>query len=469
MYKLSINNYRSFLQEDFNFSRVNILIGENSSGKSSLIKFLLLLKQTIDSPKESNLVLSGELADTGNYKETIYYHKSEKNILFKFTFDKSYHDFFLKTMFGKQRNLPKSIQNERELISQQLAKAFKSETSIEYEISKELEIHQSIKTKITNTEIGQLIITPIDDPLVFDNMMLTGFVPKCDLVLIKKDKKYNISNVGFEKRGFMTIVLGHDLDDRINATFKKESDEFKLKIYHEIAFLLITQNNIETQLGKIKFINPINYSPKRIYFKKDVKGVYKNMDLEKFVGLIESNQLHPTFIKVFERMLLNLGLAEDLKVIGTKHLPVLELRVKIKDLISNISDVGYGVSLQLPILFEALNSETRNGSTIILEQPEVHLHPKLQSKFIETLLSIGSKNKYIIETHSEHIIRMLQVLVKEKRNGLKPSDISIYYFRREKKKSVITHHKINESGKLEPSFPEGFFDASYQLAKQLLF
>ncbi len=50
MFNLNIHNYRSFQNQNLKFSRINILIGENSGGKSSLLKFLLALKQTIDSP-----------------------------------------------------------------------------------------------------------------------------------------------------------------------------------------------------------------------------------------------------------------------------------------------------------------------------------------------------------------------------------------------------------------------------------
>jgi predicted ATPase len=128
------------------------------------------------------------------------------------------------------------------------------------------------------------------------------------------------------------------------------------------------------------------------------------------------------------------------------------------------------VSLQIPILFQALLSEhyTKNGQTILIEQPEVHLHPTLQAKFIETLLSIGSKNTYFIETHSEHIIRKLQVLIKNEEFNIKPDDISIHYFRREPLKFKITEHKISDNGKLTPAFPSGFYDTSYSLVKQLL-
>ena len=164
------------------------------------------------------------------------------------------------------------------------------------------------------------------------------------------------------------------------------------------------------------------------------------------------------------------GIAEEVEIIKDKQLPVLALNVKTKDFWSNITDVGYGVSLQLPIIFQALISEnyTKKGQTLLIEQPEVHLHPSLQAKFIDTLLSMGSKNTYFIETHSEHIVRKLQVLVKNGEYGLRPEDISIHYFKREPLKFSITSHTISSNGQLTPSFPKGFFDTSYSLVKELM-
>jgi len=64
-----IDNFRCFKEESFDLSRVNILIGENNSGKSSFIKSLLALRQTIDEPDISNLILNGQLVDLARVYE----------------------------------------------------------------------------------------------------------------------------------------------------------------------------------------------------------------------------------------------------------------------------------------------------------------------------------------------------------------------------------------------------------------
>jgi predicted ATP-dependent endonuclease of OLD family len=241
------------------------------------------------------------------------------------------------------------------------------------------------------------------------------------------------------------------------------------KIFYELAVFLLNQNLIEFYVNSFRYLNPLSSKPERIYLNKDSQNQYKKSDLEKFTNLITNNRIPKKDLTKFGKILREYGIAEGLEILSPKGLPVSELRIKIKELTSNISDVGYGVALQLPMLFEAFVEEQQFGSTFLIEQPEVHLHPKLQAKFIKTLLSLGDKNSYIIETHSEYLVRMLQVIVKQKLHDTTADDVRVYYFSRGIKKFDISYHKIDSSGRMSPKFPSGFFDNSYSLTKELMF
>ena len=90
----------------------------------------------------------------------------------------------------------------------------------------------------------------------------------------------------------------------------------------------------------------------------------------------------------------------------------------------NISDVGFGVSQSLPILVEGLSM--RNKQTLLLEQPEIHLHPKMQMRIADFLLSLAMQDKQVIvETHSDHIVNRLVRRALE--NNEFHSKIQIYY------------------------------------------
>ena len=205
---------------------------------------------------------------------------------------------------------------------------------------------------------------------------------------------------------------------------------------------------------------------------KDVKQSNQINDIEDFVNFFgrdteQSRKMLPEFIKLLEEF----GILNSLEIIKDDRLPVYELRVKIKNLLSNINDVGYGVSLQLPIILKCFLAEVlpeRQGSIIFIEQPEVHLHPKFHANFIATLLKLSKYTTYFIETHSEHIVRKLQVAVKDKAYKLNSQDVSLHYLIRDEDQSNVTVHTIGKDGKLNPTFPAGFFDNSYQLSKALL-
>lgn len=463
MFDLGINNFRAFKDHKFNLKRVNILIGENSSGKSSLIKFLLMLKQTMETPKEVNLSLNGELVDLGNYKEVIYYHKIKNHITFDFTFHKPYANYFFYFRTFAPKIPPNVIKEKRRPIEKILADAVNFPTNVKFELSEKLYLHGAIKTSFSNSHLGELVIEPVEEPTNFQRISLTGDYPKCKIIYNSKrqNKVIILEDIEFEKRGFLTIIMTPSLREAVKG------DE---TLFEELAFFLITQNFVELNLNQLTYINPIKNSSQRFYYKKDIKSTYNNIDLEKFVELVRNKRVPQNFIEKFQELVYDYGLATDFKVIAASNLPVQELRVKVKNLFSNIHDVGYGVSLQLPILFEAMYAEIeKKPKTFLIEQPEVHLHPKLQAKFIDTLLKMGNRNHYIIETHSEHIIRMLQLLVKEKRYGLRSEDISINYFKRGDREFLISRHDILHTGHLNIPFPSGFFDTSYELAKKLLF
>jgi predicted ATPase len=436
------------------------LIGENSGGKSSLLKLLLALKQTLESPTEVNLKLTGDYTDLGNFEEVVYHRKKNRKITIEFESSTVYFDYFLDFL-----NLLETSPTKAKLNAiKQIIDGYKdSTTKVTFDFSSKLSDHSSIKTVFHNSKIGTLTLT---NKKTKEVNSIRGLL--CDVKFDFKEYSAVIENSVAYKEGFLTL-FDRDIKSWCDKFDANNGDH----LYYTIVYLLAFQNYIQFQIEKIRFVNPIGNSPKRFYFQEDRKTTYKQIDIEKFINVLSDKSLsekqYQDRISSLNEIIKRFGIAEEITIIKDKLLPVVALNVKTKDFWSNITDVGYGVSLQIPILFQAILSEnTKHGHTLLIEQPEVHLHPALQAKFIDTLLSIGTKNTYIIETHSEHIIRKLQVLVKQGMYGLKPDDINIYYFKREDVKFDVSHHKISLDGRLSPQFPNGFFDASYNLVKQLL-
>ena len=110
-------------------------------------------------------------------------------------------------------------------------------------------------------------------------------------------------------------------------------------------------------------------------------------------------------------------------------------------------------------------------STMTVEEPEIHLHPRFQSLLAEMFVEAYKKYNihFIIETHSEYLIRKLQVMVADKNNSLISNNVSLYYAEKDEN-GVSTNRKIEflEDGRLSDSFGSGFFDEATGLSMDLL-
>ena len=117
------------------------------------------------------------------------------------------------------------------------------------------------------------------------------------------------------------------------------------------------------------------------------------------------------------------------------------------------TNVGFGYSYALPILIAGLTA--RKGTILIVENPEAHLHPSAQSmitKFLGLVANCGVQ--VFIETHSEHILNALRVMVVQK--DMEAQDINVMYFD-SKLEDYFEPIVIEENGKLD-HWPENFFD-----------
>lgn len=151
--------------------------------------------------------------------------------------------------------------------------------------------------------------------------------------------------------------------------------------------------------------------------------------------LLESLELFGCKTGLFQKLCVN-----NLRVTGSSSFELTVVHNKIE---KSILDVGYGVSQVLPILASSLSSA--RGTTLIMQQPEVHLHPICQAElatFFCNLAKLESKT-FIVETHSDYLIDRLKIEVK---NGFDPGDVVIYFIENEEGTSILHKIEIDSSG-----------------------
>lgn len=162
------------------------------------------------------------------------------------------------------------------------------------------------------------------------------------------------------------------------------------------------------------------------------------------------------------------GLFEEISVrkLGKSESDPFQLQVKIGSPAFNLVDVGYGVSQVLPILVDAIVGEKE--SPILLQQPEVHLHPRAQAELASFLAAVAKNRgvQFIVETHSDHFVDRVRMDIRDKRE-LTPKDVSILYFARGKKGVQIQRVGIDSIGNVIEA-PRAYRDFFLQEELRLL-
>jgi hypothetical protein len=129
------------------------------------------------------------------------------------------------------------------------------------------------------------------------------------------------------------------------------------------------------------------------------------------------------------------------------------------------SNLGVGFSQMVPFVSSALSSDNR---LIVIEQPELHVHPALQTELADLFIQSAKErgNRFLIETHSEHLIlRVMRRIRETTRNSLpegkppiKPEDVAILYVQPGENGSTVLELRIDEQGRFRDNWPQGFFE-----------
>ena len=190
---------------------------------------------------------------------------------------------------------------------------------------------------------------------------------------------------------------------------------------------------------------PIRSRPKRTYDPTREFNDPEGSDVPMYLMRIEATEKKDwealkTQLVEFGR---NSGLFEniDVKNLGRSLGAPFQLQVKVRGPKANITDVGYGVSQILPILVHILGSNPYKITFSLLQQPEVHLHPKAQAELSSLLARLANEGNraFIIETHSDYMIDRARIEII--RGNIRPQDVSLIYF--EPKGNIVKVHNIS--------------------------
>ncbi len=435
--QLNIENFRAFDKLDLPLSKINLFFGPNNSGKSSLISPITLLSQTLQSPdSDVNLLLSGKFEDLGTYSDMVYKNDIAKHI--KIGLKASFTDTF--RFIDTHDNFKVE---EREL----------PQYYFEMNFAYRKQRHEII---LKGTEIDDE-----DGKLLFKTRYSSRLNKQ---VLELLNPSIRAAKRAFEQRYSTTNCM----PNFSRFWFSRENKQMD--------YLKKFITKLREYLINIEYIGPFRADPERTYLLSGENPSNVGKRGDKAIDILVSDEKRrgkqkKGILNSVSDWLFDAGVAKQIIVqyLTDRHFEMLIKNIETEEQ-ENLVDTGFGCSQVLPIIVAGLNRN--KGDLLIMQQPEIHLHPKAQAglgSFINTVAQKGVQ--IILETHSEHLLLRVQSHIAS--GELKPDDVFVYYFDSEinpednKQRKVVHRISFNENGLFRDKWPKGFFPERLNEARRL--
>lgn len=446
---ITLENYKCFKDKiDIDIAPLTVLCGVNSSGKSSILKSLLMMKQTVEKESPYN-----KLSFIGNYVDNGYW----EDIINIDSLNNDEAIFSIKNTFVLKNFDPN--QNRQDIPAyKEIRKLYSFIRSADsFELTHELSIKKFMPNNSSN---------PFEEFIGNNNVIcskISIIVKDCQGIEIPKYSGYvSIDKIGNTERTYALNYSNIPYNKTINSILKpdykcycyfsniKLTNFYRESIMQDVLqakpTILSLFNIASMQYSGINFIAPLRQHPMRNYIiKGDVNNVgisgedtpilFAKYQDDKHMRDIPSplkgsdNVYRINFIpdstkgislKEHVQKWMNYFELGKIETIGNSGLLSLNINGH------NIADVGFGVSQILPIIVQGLHMQ--KDSTLLLEQPEIHLHPKMQMRMADFLLALASTERdVVVETHSDHIINRLVKRIMSDKTGKLNNTVKIYF------------------------------------------
>ena len=516
---LELENFKAFGERaHIPFAPITLIFGQNSAGKSSILQALNLLKQTRESRETGALLLprtENGIVDLGSFQELLFDHelkrtlsirvetKIDRQVSVEFSFKRPsleeevlldqikiyygnparciakfqpsgatvepdeflgflFHSFYINLRGPRPSKLAavKCVwltkaarywrpefewvkKNRKEILSR-----FEEEKS---------DLNQQYSKEALREDADRLqeAVDSLDEYIKF-------FSSNFDLKTYISEMHKHEMDTGLGMQGFLPFeAISSERKPRRAADPRSVlRGRFDHRVFDVAQWTMVAGRALEQTLEALFPMGPFRRPPERwyIFTGTSPQDVGYRGDL-----LPDLLLRRPELVKEANQWLEQLDIGYKLKVkpVGTDSGDLFEVRLvdtrrKGKEGIDvALPDVGFGISQLLPFVVQSLVSEKQ---IISIEQPEVHVHPRLQADLGDLLAEAIKEprhNQFIVETHSEHLILRLQRLVYEKR--IQPEDVSVIYVSRGPEGAKAERLRLDEEGDFIDEWPDGFF------------
>lgn len=432
--RLNFKNFKAWKDSDeIRLAPLTVLFGTNSAGKTSIPQLLLLLKQTAESSDRKRALQLGDdrtLVNLGRFEEAVHGHDLQSELAFSLTW-----------------GLSEALQ-----VVDPLRK-------------KSLWVGDALRFDAT---IGA---GDKRQPMVksFTYELLQGNDSTLALYMKRrKDSGFDLTaeNYSLRRRPGRAWRLPPPL--RFYG-FPDEATAY----FQNTAFISDLVLRFEQLLQSIFYVGPLRENPRRLYpWSGEIPDHVGEKGERAVEAILAAGDRAFNFKRGEHTRPLGELVAERLRSMHLiQHFEVRPLgpnrneyevlvRTGAKTAQVKVTDVGFGVSQVLPVIVECFYVPQR--SIVIMEQPEIHLHPRVQSELADLFIDAiharedGDERKcqFIIESHSEHFLRRLQRRIADEK--LTKEEVALYFVRSAAEGAKIEELKLDEFGNIE-NWPDDFF------------
>lgn len=447
--RLRLTNFKAWREIKIRFATVTGIFGANSAGKSSLIQFLLLLKQTRDATDRRIVLNFGStesLANLGSYPEVVHGRDTNADISWELGW-----------------TLPEPLKIRGQSADGKPVGFIGSEMD-------------------TRCTVG------LADPDRTSTLLTRrlGYLFGGSSIALKKPEgregdTYELSVSSEGNRFALKRTQGRPF--KIPPPVKTHAFPQQVRwSYQNADFLSDLELAYEDLMDRVHYLGPLRHHPERQYYWSGASpadvGPKGELTIHAILAAtaqgekrrLKKRAWSQPFERTIAHWLKELGLIDrfHMEEIGAgSNLYQARVTAKSSRTSSTLTDVGFGVSQVLPVL--VLLYYVPKHSVILLEQPEIHLHPAVQSRLADLFLCVAKQRQLqiIVESHSQHLLQRLQRRVAEGKvevpgKGstspfpISSDDVRLYFSALSRGVANLEDLELNKWGEIE-NWPDGFF------------
>lgn len=430
-YYLFIDNFRGFKDTSIPVADVNFLVGENSTGKTSVLGLIKLFSGPRFLIQPGRPEFGDEYVNFGNFSDMVSRHSDEQ---------RHFH-------IGLVRERPATKNSPREAIGWLY-------TFVEDKGRPRLlgmtvcRGSRKLALRFRGDHMRYKSTTYPQSPSIEDIV---------NSLILEWKHEHSTKNGSFEKLDvpfpgpvpilFALSMIGGDPDAPGTRKGRARKGEFTIEP-RDIAFG-----------GDIIWLAPIRSKAQRTYDELTTDFSPEGSHIPYLIRrTLRSKKAAGKFKDFIQKVGQSSGLFQDVQIksYGREVTAPFEVDIVLDNKALNLSTVGYGVSQSLPLLVEMLDRP--HGAAFAIQQPEVHLHPRAQASLGDVIfeMAINEHKSFLVETHSDFMIDRFRMNFKEARSR-KP-DSQILFFERRDRHNVVTSLNIGESGELPADQPDSYRD-----------